>query len=181
MNHETATSPPPFSPQIKDTNGIKEIMSERHRACFWSKVTIPSMAGCWEWRGSKNNDQYGIFGIWIGSKQKTCLAHRVSYELLSGSISEGLTIDHLCRNRGCCNPTHLEPVSIAINILRGEGYAARNARKTHCARGHEFSPNNTLYNKKGHRTCRACNREKCRDYKTRMTKRASDLSMEVLI
>ena len=68
-----------------------------------------------------------------------------------------MTIDHLCRNRRCVNPEHLEPVSRGENVLRGDGHSARNARKTHCIRGHEFTVENSYYapNGKGKR-CREC-------------------------
>jgi hypothetical protein len=80
----------------------------------------------------------------------------VAYELAIGPIPEGLTIDHLCRNRGCVNPAHLEAVTNRTNLLRGDGIAALNARKTHCKRGHEFTPENTYVWREGTRACRAC-------------------------
>jgi hypothetical protein len=76
-------------------------------------------------------------------------------ELFVGPIPEGLVIDHLCRNRGCINPTHMEPVTNAENVLRGEGPTAVNARKTHCKRGHPFDDVNTYVYAKG-RACRMC-------------------------
>lgn len=90
-----------------------------------------------------------------GSKR----AHRVSYETFVGPIPAGLTLDHLCRNTLCINPAHLEPVTIKENVLRGDGPTARNARKTHCDRGHAFDETNTGPNANGGRSCRACKRE----------------------
>jgi hypothetical protein len=85
----------------------------------------------------------------------TTLAHRIVYMLLVGPIPFGYALDHLCRVRRCVNPAHLEPVTIAENVLRGEGTAARHARQTHCLRGHPLSGDNlVVYG--GDRHCRAC-------------------------
>lgn len=83
------------------------------------------------------------------------MAHRVSYELHREPIPRGTVLDHLCRHRWCVNPYHLQPVTNRENIMRGEGYFARNGRKTYCVRGHEFGRANThMY--RGHRVCRKC-------------------------
>lgn len=85
--------------------------------------------------------------------------HRLAYHLFVGSIPSGLTIDHLCRNRACCNPAHLEAVSMRINTLRGTAPAAVHAAKTHCDRGHQFTPENTYLRRGRHgiqRSCKTC-------------------------
>jgi hypothetical protein len=112
---------------------------------------------CWNWTGALDNG-YGRFqGGPRGSKVHR--AHRLAYELLVGPIPEGLVLDHLCRNRRCVNPDHLEPVTNRINVLRGEGWAASRARQTHCIHGHEFTPANTYVDpKRGTRGCRECRR-----------------------
>jgi hypothetical protein len=98
------------------------------------------------------------------TKATIVLAHRWAYEFLRAEIPEGLHIDHLCRNRACVNPWHLEPVTNRVNGLRGESVAAQHARKTHCIRGHEFTTENTypIKNGKG-RGCRECSRIKDRE------------------
>ncbi len=105
---------------------------------FWSKVGIGAPDECWLWTGSTASKGYGLF--W--HKGRSVRVHRLAYELMVGPIPEGLTLDHLCRVRHCVNPKHLEPVTGKINILRGEGAPAYNARKTHCLRGHPFNETN---------------------------------------
>lgn len=117
---------------------------------FWAKVV--KGPDCWEWTGTKLKTGYGIF-------DHRC-AHRIAWELERGPIQRGLVIDHLCRNRSCVNPDHLEPVTQRQNLLRGDTFVARNAAKTHCQRGHEFTRENTYYAPKGgSRHCQTCRRE----------------------
>lgn len=108
--------------------------SARERQRFWSKVDDHNEEVCWPWQGGSVRDGYGQFHLHARRKVQ---AHRYAYEQLIGPIPEGLTLDHLCRNRLCVNPKHLEPVTHAVNILRGQGTSARNAQKTHCVHGHE--------------------------------------------
>lgn len=129
---------------------------------FWEK-TVPA-GECLEWTGVRCN---GYGQIWFSGRMR--LAHRIAYELVVGPIPEGLTIDHLCRNRACVNTDHLDPCTGKENTLRGETITAFNARKTECLRGHPFSIENTHFfvrrNGKHGRACRTCKREAMRRYR----------------
>lgn len=121
---------------------------------FWDKVNkTPS---CWLWTGSTNGQGYGL--VRVGSRWN--MAHRVAYEMLVGPIPATLTLDHLCRTRPCVYPEHLEPVTNTINLLRGKGFAAINARKTQCKKGHPFDMFNTYTAPDGSRECRICRSER---------------------
>ena len=118
---------------------------------------VVAESGCWQWTGSLYAVGYGRFstgGRWV-------TAHRWCYERLIGPVPPGLDLDHLCRNRPCVNPQHLDPVTRRENLLRGETIPARNSRKTHCPSGHAYTPENTRIYRSG-RYCKACNRERCR-------------------
>lgn len=117
-------------------------------------------SGCWEWTMSIDAQGYGRISI---DGYSAYAVHRASYETFVGPIPDGLVIDHLCRNRCCCNPDHLETVTMQVNTLRGEGAGAKNARKTHCIRGHEFTEANTYRYGDGWRACRACRRRPALD------------------
>lgn len=122
----------------------------RLEANFWRNIRKTS--GCWYWMGRVVHGGYGSVSIGHSS----FLAHRASYELYNGRIGEGLTVDHLCRNRLCVRPEHLEAVTQRENVMRGEGLAAQEARRTHCSRGHPFNGENLGIDRRGHRWCRAC-------------------------
>ena len=116
------------------------------------------MSGCWLWIGAVSVNGYGKLKV----NRRTKLAHRVVYEDLVGPIPAGLTLDHLCRNRQCVNPRHLEPVTLRINTLRGETVTARAAARTTCPAGHPYD--RVLYrNARGCSVCRLAQWAKYRE------------------
>lgn len=130
--------------------------------------------GCWLWIGSLTPMGYGQLQLAPGQlgvdRRRPVLSHIVAYGLYVGRVPDGLELDHTCHkreecpggiciHRRCCNPDHLEAVTHKVNLSRGSGISATNAAKTHCIRGHEFTPENTTIKKKnGTRECRACRR-----------------------
>ncbi len=128
-------------------------MGTIHPARFWAKVD--QSGDCWEWTAFRNQYGYGTYRL----DGRQCMAHRVAYEMLVGPIPKGLEIDHLCRNRGCVNPAHMETVTGKVNTLRGVGITAVNAKKTHCPKGHEFTKENTRITPDRKRVCRQCQRD----------------------
>lgn len=131
---------------------------------FWSKVNKTN--SCWEWIAGIGKDGYGRFRL----NERINLAHRLSYEHFKGKIPKGLDLDHLCRNRKCINPEHLEAVTRKINIRRGltgQHNNHANKLKTHCLRGHEYDEENTYIYSDGRRQCRKCVRIRVRQCRYR--------------
>lgn len=122
---------------------------------------------CWEWTGFKNKLGYGRF--YVDRANGIRQAHRVSYELHVGPIPDGLVIDHLCRNPGCVNPGHLEPVTNAENVRRGDNSDVtrqRHRERRTCAQGHPlFGDNVRIVKRDGARACRECARAANRRYR----------------
>jgi hypothetical protein len=125
---------------------------------FWPKVNKTD--SCWLWTGSKTCSGYGQIAMRPGPPR---LAHRVAWEISVGQIPDGLQVDHLCRNRLCVNPAHMELVGSRTNTLRGVGPTAINARKQVCKRGHSLAD---AYLSGGSRYCRTCALEKQRLLRT---------------
>jgi hypothetical protein len=119
-----------------------------------TRIYEDERTGCWVYTGPLSDKGYAR----VSYEGKVWSLHRLSWTLLNGPIPKGLVIDHLCRNRACCNPAHLEPVTDLENIRRSP---IHHGAKTHCAQGHPFSAENTgiAYHKgTRHRYCRTCQR-----------------------
>lgn len=146
-----------------------EIESER----FWSKVDKGPVSRCWPWTGALSNNGYGKFR-W---RNRTVQAHRFAWYLFFKENPVNETLDHLCRNRTCVNPSHLSDVSQRENSMRSSNPSATNSRKTHCIHGHKFTKDNTYIDKQGRRHCRACaaRRDKQR-YKAKYKQQRSTLT-----
>jgi len=116
--------------------------------------------GCWEWVAAIGGGGYGV----VRNDGRQQAAHRVLYEIMVGPIPAGLQLDHLCRNRRCVRPGHLEPVTCGENIRRGTAGGIRGAQqqaKTHCPAGHAYDEDNTRL-ARGRRICRACDNSRKR-------------------
>lgn len=134
--------------------------SELERRLF--KRIVITASGCWEWQSTKTPDGYGkIVVAWKKRQPVRRFAHRIAYQLKVGAIPEGYDIDHLCRNRSCVNPAHLEPVTRKENVKRGNVPALMKAKaqnQTHCKRGHLLAGDNLVSERKekGLRLCKIC-------------------------
>lgn len=134
---------------------------------FLSKIKRTD-TGCWEWTASKFSSGYGYWCIYLpGAQRKAQVAHRAAYEHFVGSIPVGLDLDHLCRNRACVNPEHLEPVTRSENLLRSPLMGQQMRDKEVCVRGHPLvGENASLKSRKdGHRVCKICARERQKGYR----------------
>jgi hypothetical protein len=136
---------------------------------FWSHVQPCPMSGCWHWTGATQGNGYATTK-W---RRRTALAHRISFGILRDSLYPDMHLDHLCRNRSCVNPDHLEQVTPRENTVRGlapEAARRRHASVTHCPRGHEYTKENTktrLGRGYVERECRTCRRAEGRVYAAR--------------
>lgn len=154
----------------------------------WDRDSIASRyrietSGCWKWLGPVHRYADGTPSYGSAAQGGRKLpAHRLTYELFVGSIPAGLDLDHLCRNRRCVNPAHLEPVTRRENIMRSPvALPALNEAKTHCTHGHEYTPENTViqvvpWGKGFQRACRTCKYAAIRRYSAR--KRAQKRATE---
>lgn len=128
---------------------------------FWEKVSGGDYTECWTWMASTKEGGYGQFNV----QPEVVLAHRYAYISLVGDVPEGLELDHLCRNRACVNPWHLEPVTRSVNVVRGTAPTVTSARHravTACPYRHRYDEANTsVY--QGRRRCKTCMRERARD------------------
>lgn len=124
------------------------------RERFWPKVTM-TVGGCWVWRAALNTQGYGSF--FAGPDRGVVGAHCFAYELMIGPVPPGLELDHLCRNRRCVCPLHMDPVTHDENVQRADN---RKPQLTHCKRGHALAGDNVrlVHRASGRveRWCRTC-------------------------
>ena len=125
---------------------------------FWRYVDKTET--CWVWTASQTPHGYGQFNA---GDNRITRAHQFAYVLLVGPVPQGLELDHLCRNRLCVNPAHLEPVTHAENLRRAVRAAPR-GQMTHCRKGHALAGANLYESPDGGRHCRTCRRERMRPY-----------------
>lgn len=126
---------------------------------FVEKISEPDDAhnDCWIWKGSRTGSGYGQ--IWVNRRMRT--AHRVSHELFIGPIPDGCAVDHLCRNRLCVRPDHLQALDHYTN------WSQWNLSKTHCRNGHLYSGDNLRFKPSGERRCRICHNAQERERQSR--------------
>jgi hypothetical protein len=137
---------------------------------FWRYVGKGKPSECWIWQGATHDMGYGLIR---GEPPARLMlrAHRVAWEMMRGPIPAGLECDHICRNRLCVNPDHLELVTHRTNSLRGISPPAINARKTHCPNGHLYDATNTYISPEGSRQCMTCRRDYQRMLRARRRRR----------
>lgn len=130
---------------------------------FWSKCIPEPNSGCWIWFAARCRHGYGRLKP-IGDV--TCLAHRLAFIASGSAVTDEQDLDHLCRNPSCVNPAHLEAVSHAENVRRGDHSQAQVRRRTQptCIRGHAFDAKNTRIRANGRRACRECLRGLAQKY-----------------
>lgn len=123
--------------------------------------------GCWLWTGTVTPEGYGQISGYIDEIFRMLSAHKLIYEAVLGKVPSGMHLDHLCRNRSCVNPAHMEIVTPRENILRGIGPSAVNALKTRCKRGHPLQGENLYVDRRGKRECRNCRFKAVANYRRR--------------
>jgi hypothetical protein len=134
-------------------------LTPQQQVAFWSKSVVAE-SGCIEWAGAYNEGGYGVTRIEGATRY---YAHRVAYADSVGAVPAGLVLDHLCRNTKCVNPTHLEPVSVRTNTVRGDNFKGANTGL--CGQGH---PESDIDYRDGRpRRCKSCHRDYMRAHMAR--------------
>jgi HNH endonuclease len=147
--------------------GMARTFDYAHGLHVWLLRRVKPKGQCWEWTSTRNKKGYGKTSVRLPGGLET-MAYRAVWRALYGPIPDGMTLDHLCRNRACVNPAHLELVTHRENVLRGEGPCAKHARATHCKHGHP------LVQMAKQRGCPTCDRiSKAASYQRNKTRRTA--------
>ena len=145
-------------PTLQDLQNLTTEERQHLELFFWRRVE--KSESCWIWKGSiLKSGGYGLIKTTYRMRPLVIRAHRFSYLLFNGPIPIGLVLDHLCRNTRCVRPDHLEAVSAIENVMRGQSPWAKEARQTHCKRGHPLMGDNLYSDSDGSRGCRACRKD----------------------
>ena len=142
-------------------------VTDRQKERLWQR--IDTTGPCWEWEGCR---VVGYGKVYAGGR--TWRVHRLVWELLVGPIPDGMVLDHLCHNRACSNPDHLQVTTQRENITRGGTLPAMWLRQTHCVNGHPLSGDNLGTGSDGERRCKTCHRDRQREYARRNRQRRAE-------
>jgi hypothetical protein len=130
---------------------LSELLDEATVERIMSHISPEPNTGCWLWTHTLNDDGYGRLSI----KNRSYRVHRLTYVKFKGTPRRADVIDHLCRTRCCVNPAHLEAITHAENVRRGE---STGQHATHCPKGHAYTEDNVYIFAGGKRRCRVCRR-----------------------
>lgn len=134
------------------SSGEQIPLTDREVQQYWQRLDTADTDACWPWKGGLDRGGYGRFQ----TGRKFFAAHRVAFGLSKGPIEPGLVLDHLCHNRACCNPAHLEQVTSRENTMRGQATCSEPMRSGRCQRGHALTESNIYRYSSGNRACKTC-------------------------
>ena len=144
---------------------VTPIMNREQLKRFTKNIQLDILTGCWIWSGYVMKIGYGVISFY----NKPFYAHRLSYTYFNGKIPERLELDHLCRNKACCNPRHLEAVTHKENLNRGIR-KQRYKHKEYCIRGHKMADTNLKVCSDGYKRCKTCKAIRSKESRMKKTK-----------